>query len=839
MKSSKLKKVVSSIVSLLLVMMMVFFVFAPHVFAQDNNFTGVETLEAKENETIDLLKGVAAASPEGEVLQVTVKNVTCETDANYKYDNSGVLEAGKAGSIYHVEYEASSDKGGMYSTTREIIVVSEEQAFEEKNENVSGTLSEENAAAKEGGIQISFENGIHYIEDPNYPGKKLTLFCMNNKLHWPHHIEDMGETQVPNYVEGYLTPDNFKSQQAYEECMRRLSKLLYAGYPYNGERLYKIVKDSSKYAPTEEEFNDMLIVPAVLQTAYPYLGHHDFTYADWKNSNKEHLEELRQFVGAVIKLNVYGGTTSNGLTYEDIEAMPFYKAAFSIINCNDNTPLETFQLFYGAKYFVTEEEAYNATQNAIWHLLYEYGIPDNDLSTMSLPLSSVLYTYSERGGLLNYKPSSDEIEIVGDLNFEYNPKDGMYHSGKLKIIEPEIYRGIYHLKLPKGVTAQCDNLTYVYGNEEYELVSDHLPTINETFMIEGKFDWLQEVKQYSPLPDIEFEGKKFQHMIGAVINRDEVRVVKAMGSDNEGSVSITKQVIGEANCDKEFKFTLTLPYHTDDVNGKYGDLNFEKGVAKFALKAGETKIAEHLPYGAWYIVEEDPTTGYRIGMTNQSGEVPLADIVPVTFTNTKLPDLSLSKTVTGEMGNKTKKFEFVINLKDKDGKPVGTLFDKSFEYKGSVIDGTGAEPPKDGSITFKKGEARISLSHGQKITIKDLPYGSAYTVKEVKEDADPYKVTYKEIAVSEPGTTPESGTNPESGVNPKSGTTPESAADSVTGKLEQDKLIEVVNEKESVPSTGITNHTNRGMGIGVLISLGALGSLLVVGLFYWRKGWKK
>lgn len=191
------------------------------------------------------------------------------------------------------------------------------------------------------------------------------------------------------------------------------------------------------------------------------------------------------------------------------------------------------------------------------------------------------------------------------------------------------------------------------------------------------------------------------------------------------------------------------------------------------------------------------------------------------------------------MGNKTKKFEFVINLKDKDGKPVGTLFDKSFEYKGSVIGGTGAEPPKDGSITFKKGEARISLSHGQKITIKDLPYGSAYTVKEVKEDADPYKVTYKEIAVSEPGTTPESGTNPESGVNPKSGTTPESAADSVTGKLEQDKLIEVVNEKESVPSTGITNHTNRGMGIGVLISLGALGSLLVVGLFYWRKGWKK
>ncbi len=30
--------------------------------------------------------------------------------------------------------------------------------------------------------------------------------------------------------------------------MRRLSKLLYAGYPYNGEDLYKIVANSSEYS---------------------------------------------------------------------------------------------------------------------------------------------------------------------------------------------------------------------------------------------------------------------------------------------------------------------------------------------------------------------------------------------------------------------------------------------------------------------------------------------------------------------------------------------------------------------------------------------------------------
>lgn len=126
------------------------------------------------------------------------------------------------------------------------------------------------AEASQERLQISFENGIHYIEDPDFPGKKITLFCMNNLSHWPHHTEDMGNLQVPDYVEGYLTPEHFKSVEDYNECMRRLSKLLYAGYPYNGEFLYKIVENSSAYAPTEDEFNDMLITPPCYRRRFPF-----------------------------------------------------------------------------------------------------------------------------------------------------------------------------------------------------------------------------------------------------------------------------------------------------------------------------------------------------------------------------------------------------------------------------------------------------------------------------------------------------------------------------------------------------------------------------------------
>lgn len=68
-------------------------------------------------------------------------------------------------------------------------------------------------------LKIQFENGIHYIEDPDYPGKKITLFCMNNLSHWPHHTQDIGDLQVPDYVEGYLTPKHFKSVEDYNECM--------------------------------------------------------------------------------------------------------------------------------------------------------------------------------------------------------------------------------------------------------------------------------------------------------------------------------------------------------------------------------------------------------------------------------------------------------------------------------------------------------------------------------------------------------------------------------------------------------------------------------------------
>lgn len=827
----KLKQHKITIVILLLIVSMVLPMGTFNASAETNILQGIEPLTIQENQTIDLLQGVSAISPTGEQLNVTIENISSESDETYQYDGTAFLEAKVKGSPYSVRYKATSATNEeSYFSTREITVVPQESSSEdtqvdlsdgtnEKTEEQTADLSDGvnekpeeifsdgiSKASETGGsgLPIIYENGTHYIEDSEYPNEKITLFCMNNKLHWPHHTNNMGNEKVPNYTEGYLTQEDFSSPEDYAECMRRLSKLLYAGYPYNGERLYKIVENAELHIPTEAEFNEMLIVPPALQKEFPYLGHHAFTYQDWAGQDKEHLKELSDFIGSVSKLYP-NGQTENGLTYFDITAMPFYKASLSMLNATDNdNPLTVFAYFYSDSYFVTEEQAYNATQKAVWRLLYSYNIPDNDISNLNdTQLGQILYTYSERGGLLNYEPSLNDIHLSGSLKFRYNPKDGLWHSGVLQVIEPSEYHGIYHLELPRGMTALCDNLSYVYGNEEYELVSDHEPTAEETFGIRAEFIWLKEFKQYSPNPDIEVNGKKFQHMVGAVIRNKKISANVPVGVNKVGALSITKSVIGEENCQEAFEFELRLPYHTS-INGLYGDLEFHNGVANFSLKDKETKTATTLPEGAMYEVIEYETKRYQVGMTNNKGEIVKDVTTTVTFTNTKCPDLTLTKIVTGEAGDKTRLFTFAIQLTDKDGNSVNG----DYEYKGSVKKGYENEVtmPDNGILTFNNGIAEIALAHGQQITLLNLPPNTNYKVVEKEANQEHYTTTYK---------------------------------GEMEGILTDDYGIEVENNKEFVPDTGVTDINNHSISVGVIIALMTIGSLLFVCLLRWRKGLRK
>ena len=104
-------------------------------------------------------------------------------------------------------------------------------------------------------------------------------------------------------------------------------------------------------------------------------------------------------------------------------------------------------------------------------------------------------------------------------------------------------------------------------------------------------------------------------------------------------------------------------------------------------------------------------------------------------------DVTVTKTVTGDNGDKTKEFQFVATLMDGDGKPVES--GRSFDLEGSAIVGSDAKKPDDVRLeTDNDGKLYFNLMHGQGYTIKGLLVGSQIKVEE--NDYTGYVASYKD-----------------------------------------------------------------------------------------------
>lgn len=178
-----------------------------------------------------------------------------------------------------------------------------------------------------------------------------------------------------------------------------------------------------------------------------------------------------------------------------------------------------------------------------------------------------------------------------------------------------------------------------------------------------------------------------------------------------------------------------------------------------------------------------------------------------TVTNTKLPSLSISKKVTGEMGDITKKFPFQIILKDASGNPING----TYSYRGFILDDVkNVTAPKDGTLTFEQGVAEIWLSHGQGIELQHLSLGTSYNITEKINDAEGYRVSFN-------------------GIHKKS----------VDGILNEDVRINVTNEKENIPLTNVATFGTN-MIPGILLATVALFVLAAISkLFYGKKDKKQ
>lgn len=82
--------------------------------------------------------------------------------------------------------------------------------------------------------------------------------------------------------------------------------------------------------------------------------------------------------------------------------------------------------------------------------------------------------------------------------------------------------------------------------------------------------------------------------------------------------------------------------------------------------------------------------------------------------------LNVSKTVTGNLGDKDKYFEFKVTLTGETGKTYGASY--------AVTGGSNASNPA--TIAVNGGETTFLLKDGDTISIANLPYGVTYTVIE-------------------------------------------------------------------------------------------------------------
>lgn len=164
------------------------------------------------------------------------------------------------------------------------------------------------------------------------------------------------------------------------------------------------------------------------------------------------------------------------------------------------------------------------------------------------------------------------------------------------------------------------------------------------------------------------------------------------------------------------------------INGTTGDITValpeytNVGVYEYTLKEvdGKTAGVTYYDKGIKLVVTvvNDNNGKLRIAAvhTESTGEAK-SDNFPNTY---KAGELDVSKTVTGNLGDKNKYFEFTVTLTGVEGK----TYADSYAVTGGSAD---AKNPTTIAVGVP---TKFNLKHGDTITIANLPYGVTYTVTE-------------------------------------------------------------------------------------------------------------
>jgi pilin isopeptide linkage protein len=546
-------------------------------------------------------------------------------------------------------------------------------------------------------------NAYTVIFDPNtgmhsIPNAGMILYCMNNKLVWPHEEIGVNGTVPTYYKRSDLDSTDFSNNDnAYQyykehrdEFKQKLAAILYAGYPINGLNLYNISNESNTQSLTEEQCNNMLNAPTILREAFPdSIGDHIFTYENLQEGTDEY-KYIQKFLDDVRK----GVKDEKNLTTAKITSMPFYKLVF-LLNSKDG--LKSYPQVYSSE-DVSVSKAVMATNSAVWKLMADYKVNDNDISTLSSDLANNIYNASTKSASLGTEePVSNSIKLVSadgsDPSFKY--KNGKWYSGKLKIHESGPYTGLtYTISCSNGDVKPLGNINQVTSDQEFILESDTKPENVRVTATSSEIQWIKSLAVFSPSgnPDITKNGTTthYQNMIGVEIGKTTISTDLSIGSkpaSDTGTLTLNKIFDGAGAASLTDSEKENLSFDIKDSSGKtfvtvpYKDFT-----------DGSCKI-EGIPVGTYTVQEkgisDKVTTKYIVGsketqkitiskdgssamtITNTYPDNPPAvPVVPSVTVTPASADLRVQKLIIGNDGNWPEGASFTMNLQAKDNAPM-------------------------------------------------------------------------------------------------------------------------------------------------------------------------
>lgn len=188
---------------------------------------------------------------------------------------------------------------------------------------------------------------------------------------------------------------------------------------------------------------------------------------------------------------------------------------------------------------------------------------------------------------------------------------------------------------------------------------------------------------------------------------EDGKITASIGSK---SVDLTKPVTGKVPTESQWTLTVNIADQYEGtpvknaVVGLYADEDCKTLLKQRTSNADGTVTFEGRMKGQTYYVKEvQAPDWYMLDPT----VCKVTDAAPaLTIENVPTGALTVSKEVTGSLGNKFQAFTFVVTLKDSD---LSGVF---------------------GDVTFQDGKATFSLRHGRSVTILGIPAGTEYTIKE-------------------------------------------------------------------------------------------------------------